>query len=103
LARVYIPNEGAGHDYSGAEEFGDLVFVTKGLINPFNTGAIVRYWTKALEGSSPDDWIVMTSLNTLCSIGAFLFGQKHGTLNLLIFKKDGKYERRRITYASPTV
>lgn len=97
MARVFIPNKGAGHDYSGAEEIGDLVYVTEGLINPFNTGALVRYWTQALEDSSPGDWIVMTSLNTICSIGAFLFGARHGQLNLLIFKRDGTYERRRIS------
>lgn len=96
MANIYIPNKGAGHDYSEAAQYGRLVYVTVGKINPFNTGSIMRHWLAALETSAPDDWIVMTSLNTICAIGAFLFGAAYGRLNLMIYTREGEYERRRI-------
>jgi len=96
MTKVYIPNRGAGHDYSKASEIGDLIYVTEGLVSPFNTGWMVRKWDDALSSSEPGDYIVMTSLLSLCSIGASMFAYKHGTLNLLIFTRDGEYERREI-------
>jgi hypothetical protein len=94
--KVYIPNKGSGHDYSDAALYGDLVFVTEGLINSFDTGIISRHWKAALEHSRPDDYIVVTSLHTLCMIGAALFAAKHGRLNLLLFSSSGKYQKREL-------
>ena len=98
--RVYIPNKGAGHDYSSAAIHGDLVFVTSGHINIYNTGRIYRQWVSALETSTETDYIVVTSLNVLCMIGAGLFAAKHGRLNLLIFTSEGKYKKREIIFDS---
>ena len=97
-SKVYVPNRGSGHDYSSAEEYGSLVFVTSGAVNPYNTGAIYRKWYDALKDSSPQDYIVSTSLNVLCMIGAGMFAAKHGRLNILLFTKSGTYKKREIVY-----
>jgi len=96
MTKVYVPNEGAGHDYSDAERYGELVFVTSGSVSPFDTGVMNRSWTEALEGSSSSDYIIVTSLNSLCMIGAAQFATKHKRLNLLIFSSSGKYQKREI-------
>lgn len=92
--RVYIPNRG-GHDYSPALKFGDLVFITEGYIDRWSTSQMYRSWVLALKDSSSTDYILETSLNTLCSIGAACFAHKHGRINLLLFK-DGDYIERNI-------
>lgn len=92
--KVFVPNKG-GHDYSEAQRFGSLSYVSEGYVDRWNINLMYRAWVKALEDSSPDDWILVTSLNTLCSVGAACFAFKHGKLNLLLFK-DGVYLERRL-------
>lgn len=92
--KVYIPNRG-GHDYSAAAKYGQLVYVTEGLVPRWNLSEMYRSWVAVLETSSPEDYILETSLNSLCSVGAACFAYKHGKLNLLLFK-DGAYIERKL-------
>jgi hypothetical protein len=99
IKRIYVPNKGQGHDYTPALEHGDeLVFVTAGSVNPYNTGWLFRAWAEALKESQPDDLIIMTSLTTLCCIGCAMFTAKHNRLNLLIYTREGRYKKREISY-----
>lgn len=93
---VFIPNIGSGHDFSAAEEFGTLIPVTEGWVNPLQTGVVKRRWEKLLESSSPEDFIVVTSLPIIFGLGAVLFAQKHSRLNLLIFTSKKRYIARTI-------
>ena len=95
MPKVFIPNKGS-HDYSEAKKFGELSFVTSGMMNPYNVGKLVRCWERALRYSDKDDYIVVTSLPVICMIGAALFARKHGKLNLLLFSADGKYRVRQM-------
>ena len=92
--KVFIANQGA-HDYSDALRYGNPIYVTKGTLSKFGVGIMARLWSDALEGSSPDDYIVSSSLTTLCSIGCSIFARKHGCLNLLMFR-NGKYISRKL-------
>jgi hypothetical protein len=98
MPKVFVPNEGAGHDYSEAKQYGEIVFVTSGSVNPFDTGVMNRHWTAALVNSSPLDYIVVTSLNSLCMIGAAQFAIRHKRLNLLVFSNQGRYRKREIVF-----
>ena len=95
-ARVYIPNSGGGHDFSPAQKYGSLVYVSEGWLAPAKTGVILRLWEKALQGSSPQDYIVVTSLPVIFGIGAALFAERHKRLNLLLFVKEKYYIVRRL-------
>lgn len=92
---VFLPNTGGGHDFSAAKSYGNLIPVTENTVNAYNTGVMLRAWRSALRSSGPDDWIVVTSLNSLCMIGAALFALKHRRLNLLLFSNRG-YQPRKI-------
>jgi hypothetical protein len=96
--KVFITNKGA-HDYSDAERYGDLVFCTEGLIGKFNTSQMVREFESAFVDSTADDYILLTSLTTLCSMACSVFACKHGRLNLLIFKED-RYVVRKVVLRS---
>lgn len=101
MAKVYITNKG-GHDYSAAEKFGELVFCTKGSLPRFNTAQMFRELSQAMKDSSPDDYILITSLASLNSVACALFAHKHGRLNLLLWQPDegskGKYVERTILF-----
>ena len=91
---VYIVNKSA-HDFSAAEKFGELVYITKGRLNRFAVNDMCRKTKQALEHSSPDDYIVPCSLNVLNAVACSVFARKHGRLNLLLFK-DGDYLERNL-------
>lgn len=92
--KVFIPNK-SGHNFSDAERFGELVFVTEGYVDRFNTNYMYRAFTKALEHSQADDYLLISSMNVLNSVAAACFAYKHGTLNLLLFRR-GEYVEREV-------
>ena len=87
--KVYIPNL-ASHDFSAAEKYGELVFVTKGHQNRYSIDDKTRAWARALKGSNPEDCIVVSSYSHLVAVGCAMFAVKHGRLNLLLYQ-DNKY------------
>lgn len=91
--KVFIPNKGS-HNYSDAERYGEIVYVTKGEQNRYAIGTMVRSWVKVLRSSSPEDYILLSSLTNLCCIGAALFVLRHSRLNLLLFRNDRYIERK---------
>lgn len=92
---VYCVNRG-GHDYSAAERFGQLVYLTEGKLAKYDVGQMYRECELGLAESTPDDYILLTSLTTLCSVACSMFAHRHGRLNLLIHKDDGYVERKLI-------
>jgi hypothetical protein len=89
---VYVTNK-SSHDFSNAERYGRLVFITTGRLNRYNVNNMHRFAEEALKDSTKHDFIVPCSLNILNSIVCSLFAVKHGRLNLLLFKKGDYLER----------
>ncbi len=52
---------------------------------------------KSMAGAEPDDYILLTSLTSLCSIACSIFAYKFGRLNILIFE-DGEYIERTLSF-----
>lgn len=92
---VYIVNA-SGHDMSDATRFGVLVPITSGEVDRYNVNWMLRRAAKVLRNSGPEDYILLTSLNILCSIVVATFARKHGTLNLLLFR-NGRYMERNLS------
>lgn len=89
MPTVYVVNR-AGHDHSAAEKFGNVRFLTEGFIDRMDTAQMYREMSEAINDSKPDDYLILTSLSTLCSIAAGMFAYKHGRLNILLWNK-GEY------------
>lgn len=96
MAKVFVVNKSA-HDFSDAEKYGKLVFITEGKLNRFNINDMHRQATDAMKNSGDSDYIVPCSLNVLNSIVCATFAVKHGRLNLLLFK-SGSYIERNIVF-----
>lgn len=94
--RVYVPNKGT-HDYSDAWNFGEVIFCTEGFVNRKDLLSMQADLNAALADAEPDDFILLTSLTTICSVACSIFAHKFGRLNLLIFE-DGKYLERFLTF-----
>ena len=95
MNKVYITNKSA-HDFTKAQQFGELVFLTEGRISKYRTSEMYRITLEMLAGSTVDDYIVLTGLPAFISIISAIFAVKHKRLNLLIFNKEEEYEVRRI-------
>lgn len=89
---VYVVNRGP-HDYSDAEAYGELVFCTDGPVDRFDTAQMFRELSEAMKESAPEDYILLTSLTSLCVVAAAIFAAKHKCLNLLLHSRDGYVER----------
>ncbi len=96
MNKVFIANK-SPHDFSGALKYGELVFVTEGKLNRFNANDMLRASMDVLKDSSPDDHIVLCSLNVLNSVLCSAFAVKHKRLNLLLFNK-GEYIERNLVF-----
>ena len=85
---VYVVNRGP-HDYTDAKRFGEIIFCTTGSLDKFDTAQMYRELAESMHDSQPEDYILLTSLTSLCSIACAMFAAKHQCLNLLLHKGDG--------------
>jgi hypothetical protein len=95
MNKVFIVNR-SNHDFSAAEKYGSLIFLSEGPMNRYATNTMFRQFEDALRESSPSDYIVPCSLNVMNSIACAIFARKHGKLNLLLFKEGDYIERNHV-------
>lgn len=95
--KVFVANRSA-HDYSAAQRYGDLVFVTTGPQKRFAANNHARVWMAALKNSKPTDYIILSSMNIICGIGCGIFAAMHGKLNILMYR-NRKYVQRELDIA----
>ena len=94
--RVYIPNKNP-HDYSGAWDFGELVFCTQGELHRLDALTMQAEIERSMVDADEDDYVLVSSLTSLCSIACAVFASRFGKLNLLIFD-NGKYHARTLQF-----
>lgn len=99
MSKIFIPNKGV-HDYSNAERFGELVFMSTGKFRLLSIGRMFRTFEPFLKGSKPNDYILIAGSTVMNSIACSMFTKIHGKLNLLIFTLnrhgDGEYKKRNL-------
>lgn len=88
--KVYIVSDG-GHDYTAAEKFGEIVFCTDRLIKRGDIAQMYREISDALIDARADDYILVSSLTSMCMIAAAIMADQFGQVHFLIFE-NGKYE-----------
>lgn len=94
---IYIINR-SNHDFSDAERFGDIVFLSEGNLNKFETSRISRQMKPILEVSESHDYILISGLSVMVGIACSMFAVRHGKLNLLIFDQKTKaYNERNLS------
>lgn len=93
--KVYVVNK-SSHDFSSAEKFGKLIFLSDGPMTRYSTNNMHREFKDVMKDSNSEDYIVPCALNVMNSIACALFAFKHGTLNLLLFKNGDYIERNHV-------
>jgi hypothetical protein len=95
MSTVFIVNKSA-HDFSPAEEYGDIVFLSSGPMNRYSTNNMERQFSAIMKESKSDDYIVPCSLNVMNSIACAIFACKHKRLNLLLYRQGTYIERNMV-------
>ncbi len=84
MAKVYIVNS-ANHDYSKAEQYGELVYVTKGKIPIFKTSTVRAMLEKGLVKFTKDDYLLISGPAIVNIMAATILYNKFDTVKFLIF------------------
>jgi hypothetical protein len=96
--KVFVVSNG-GHDYSQAEEFGTVVFCTDHYIRKDDISQMYREIKDSLADAMPDDYILVTSLTSMCMVATAIMTEKFGEVHLLIHS-GGQYTPRDIILES---
>ena len=92
MPKVYIVNH-AGHDYSAAHRWGDLISITAGHVSKGSLDRLLYDVSIHISRSDPLDWLLPSGLLVLNVIASAFWLRKHGELRLLI--RDRKFSTYR--------
>lgn len=86
--KVYVTNY-AGHDYSVAEKFGKLVFVTRGYISFQSLDRVKYAVSEGIKGSEPEDYLLLSGTSIICVLAAIAWYHLHKYVRLLVWDMKG--------------
>lgn len=84
MAKVYIVND-ANYDYSKAEQYGELVYVTRGKIPIFKTSTVRAMLEKGLVKFTKDDYLLISGSAIVNIMAATILYNKFDTVKFLVF------------------
>ena len=95
MSRVFVVAK--SHDCSDAKLYGELVYLTSGVLNPYAVSLMASRLEEKLKYSQPTDWLLLNGLPTAQALAVGILAAKHGRVRLLMFRK-GKYVEREVTF-----
>ena len=90
--RVYVANRGS-HDYSPAEQYGDIVFVTEGIVPRLDVNKLSQMVGEVLVGAEEGDFLLISGLSVVNSIAAGILARRFGRINFLLFHRGYYIEK----------
>lgn len=87
MRRVFVPNR-SHHDFSSAERYGKLVFLTEGYLNRFNINHIFRMCSQAMADAEADDYLLVSSLSVVVAAASAIMADRFGRVNYLIWDRE---------------
>lgn len=99
--RVFITNS-AGHDFSNAKQFGELVWVTKGFVSFHSLDRLKHILSEKLQDTNKDDYLLLSGTQVICVVSALVWYEKHKQINILVHDKKhyGYYRKLTITQSN---
>jgi len=100
MSRVYITNA-AGHDFSKAEKFGELTWITKGWVPLQSLDRVKFLVAEKLQHARPEDYLLLSGTQVVCVVAALYWFYKFGEVKLLVHdKKEDDYRELLVTNAN---
>lgn len=90
--RVYVTNF-AGHDYTQAEKWGELYWITKGYISFHSLDRVKYRVCESVQSSEPEDWLLLSGIPMICVVATSYWMWKHNKCKMLVHdkKRNGEY------------
>lgn len=82
MATVWLINKG-GHNYESLKEYGVVIPITDGGVNPFNPDRLWATIDSKLRLAEPGDWVAISGLQMLNGVVFVYWIKKFGEINLL--------------------
>ena len=82
--KVYVVNN-SGHNFTAAERYGKLVYLTSGKINIFATDRLIQELKGKLKGAEKGDFLLLSGYALLNIIVFNILMHKHGRVSVLIY------------------
>lgn len=96
MPKVFIINK-SGHDFSSARKYGELIYLTEGLLASYKSTLHYRQLADKMKDAKPDDYILITSIASVNCIAGWIVGTLGFPLNMLIHSsKDNRYVERKL-------
>lgn len=92
--KVFVPFRDS-QDYRAAEEYGEIVKITEGEVDRYNTRQLFDQISEAMKDATQNDIILVSGLTLSNSIASAIMARKFGHVNFLLFRR-GEYLMRRI-------
>lgn len=80
---VWLVNRNTGHDYSGAEKYGELVPLTEGLAHPFATDRFLALVHERLAKYGEKDYLLLSGHLLQNAVAVAYLARKFGWLRFL--------------------
>jgi len=84
MAKVYVVNN-TNHDYSKAEQYGELVYITKGKLPIFKTNTVRAMLEKGLVKFTKDDYLLISGPAIVSVMAATILYNNFDTVKFLVF------------------
>lgn len=85
-SKVYVANF-AGHDFTPAQEYGELCYLTKGYISFQSLDRLKYVIAEALQQSKPEDYLALSGTNIINVLAAVLWLEMHEQVKILNYDK----------------
>lgn len=102
IRKVYIVS-GSSHDFSQAEKFGELVYLSKGPMNRYAVNNMYRQFYEILKDSLPEDYLLICGLAVMNGVAASILAIKHHKINYLLYEKGGYLERNVVLFQDESI
>lgn len=99
MSKVFVLMD-SGHDYSAAEEFGNIVMLNLQPSWSYDIPKIFSTLQERMADASADDFILLSGLPTFCCVATSLMTDWFSEVHFLLYS-DGKYLRRDMVYNYP--
>ena len=81
--KVWVTNHNAAYDYSNAEQFGELVYMSQGFIPSNKLDNLFETFENYAKTASENDLLLLSGSNLVCALAAIAWNRHHPNMELM--------------------
>lgn len=83
MPKIYNTNFNPRHDYEKAEEFGELIHMTKGYIPPHKLNQLSKTFQTYAKQANKNDQLLLSGSNLVCVLAVAAWLEVHSEVQVL--------------------